>query len=867
MTIVIDVNFSEVCDAPTFALDLITEDRYYTVVADSHQSMIKWAYAFNLVRRKQSKKLIHQRTSVQSNERWIKYDFTFEEEGPLMLNVVGTSNIDKLGQVISNKIVVTSFEYNSDGSIGRAELSGKIQINDFVTGVNSKDLTCLTFDDAMNKIIDSSWPKTLHFIRDLTANTQSKRAADWMYVYYSQLTKRRKRYVEIYSDCISFFKPAPGGASSSSRDAYVMLEYIDSIRPIIDRTMPIELQHTLHITFKPSAVIEMINIDNDSTKANIESMTLSLSNERQFKTWRSVLASPVAIEGIQNSVTVLSLENIDAGKEISISAELSVKSIVTGKFSKRNFELSEGILKWSRSSKLTVKSAVKESKMPIANSSSCSVKSVIAFEDIFEKKLSGNIFQIEIQGNNGSSVIFGAQSSEVVLLWLKAITDVISLAPPDALNDLKISTTIEKDYQAAKIYLNDDEDVSSENKEQKEYSDSRITGVLFIKRDALPGFNALNKQKTFKKCYCVLDGFVLKTYESLNHPIPDLDIDMRSALQVGESRLPMAPENSIEIILEFKTYLFVAEDDEEQMKWLEVLSDCIEARQDAVTNANLQSTLTNEDIKYKGFIMYKSVSKITGIVTMKKRFFVIAKGYLSYYERDTDFYDNKEALNEISLMQISRIESGDFEKCTPGSGFLIHAKVLKGGDDSGDRIFELDAKSPFEAKTWMEEICNATNKLELRPKQIGIGYESFVKQINKQMNDKMRHGSIMIKANALIGQDGGSTNRRGSTNILFKRSSINQSSVLEEEQSEQSSEEIINSAAKPPPLILSVGKRSSLTNGGGRGRGRGNRSSITSMQLDPKAVVETVEDGDEEIIADYFKTNDNFVIEGEMPSL
>jgi hypothetical protein len=168
----------------------------------------------------------------------------------------------------------------------------------------------------------------------------------------------------------------------------------------------------------------------------------------------------------------------------------------------------------------------------------------------------------------------------------------------------------------------------------------------------------------------------------------------------------------------------------------------------------------------------------------------------------------------------------------------------------------------------MEEICNATNKFELRPKQIGIGYESFVKQINKQMNDKMRHGSIMIKANALIGQDGGSTNRRGSTNILFKRSSINQSSVLEEEQSEQSSEEIINSAAKPPPLILSVGKRSSLTNGGGRGRGRGNRSSITSMQqLDPKAVVETVEDGDEEIIADYFKTNDNFVIEGEMPSL
>jgi hypothetical protein len=374
----------------------------------------------------------------------------------------------------------------------------------------------------------------------------------------------------------------------------------------------------------------------------------------------------------------------------------------------------------------------------------------------------------------------------------------------------------------------------------------------------------LNKQKAYKKCYCVLDGFVLKTFESVNDKLPDLDIDMRSAIEVGESRSPSAPENSIEITLESKSYLFVAEDDEEQMKWLDVLTDCIEARQDAVTNANVHSSLTIEDIKYKGYIMYKSVNKITGIITMKKRFFVIAKGYLSYYEKESDFYDAKEAQNEISLMQISKIESGDFEKCTPGSGFLIHAKVIKGGDDNGDRIFELDAKSPFEAKTWMEEICNATNTFELKPKQIGNGYESVAKQVNKQMNDKMRHGSIMIKANALMGHEGVNNRRSSANNILFKRSSVNQGAI-EEEQPEQSLE-VINSTAKP--LIAFAGKRreSSTLINSGRGRGRGNRSSIVNMQVMDPTVVETVVEtvggeGEETIIADYFKTNADIIVD------
>ena len=274
------------------------------------------------------------------------------------------------------------------------------------------------------------------------------------------------------------------------------------------------------------------------------------------------------------------------------------------------------------------------------------------------------------------------------------------------------------------------------------------------------------------------------------------------------------------------------------MKWLDALSDCVEAKQSSESNTS--QPLNPDDIKWKGALMYKSTNRITGLVTMKRRFFVIQKGYLSYYDKESDMINEKEPLNEISLMQISKVESCDFEKCSPGtiyhlyllllllnaiikgSGIAIHAKVIKGGDDNGDRIFELDARSPFEAKTWMEEICKATGKYQLKPKNFGNGYESFV----VQSTDKARHASIMIKANASVGQS--EPQRRTSTNVLFKRTSFTQSSSTEQSEQTNLEGEKNTNANGAKPLIVTAGGGRGGSNllGGGRGRGRGNRGSI-----------------------------------------
>ncbi len=48
MNQIIDVQLSQVYDAPQFSLDLISDEHHYTIVADSVYSMVRWAFAFKL---------------------------------------------------------------------------------------------------------------------------------------------------------------------------------------------------------------------------------------------------------------------------------------------------------------------------------------------------------------------------------------------------------------------------------------------------------------------------------------------------------------------------------------------------------------------------------------------------------------------------------------------------------------------------------------------------------------------------------------------------------------------------------------------------------------------------------------------------
>jgi C-terminal processing protease CtpA/Prc len=93
-----------------------------------------------------------------------------------------------------------------------AELSGVIRPKDYIVGINGADLTVVTFDQAMTMIRTATWPKTLHFLRDSYAQNTKIFIESWVHAYYQSLNRRRRRYIELSADRISFRKPAPGGA-------------------------------------------------------------------------------------------------------------------------------------------------------------------------------------------------------------------------------------------------------------------------------------------------------------------------------------------------------------------------------------------------------------------------------------------------------------------------------------------------------------------------------------------------------------------------------------------------------------------------------------------------------------------------------
>lgn len=132
MSRIVDIQISQLHDAPEFSLDLVSIDQHYTIAAKDSATMVRWAHAFNLVRARlpnQINGLVPARARGDSRltaadtpaQKWSRYDVVYESAGPLMLNVVGTSNTDTQGNILNNWIIVASFENYTDGSPGRSE--------------------------------------------------------------------------------------------------------------------------------------------------------------------------------------------------------------------------------------------------------------------------------------------------------------------------------------------------------------------------------------------------------------------------------------------------------------------------------------------------------------------------------------------------------------------------------------------------------------------------------------------------------------------------------------------------------------------------------------------------------------------------
>ena len=199
-------------------------------------------------------------SSDVAQEKWHRYDYTFEEPGPIGLNVMGVAGTDKqTGALLNHWVVVSSFETTEEGLPGRSEASGVIAKDDYVVGVNGKDLTSSTFNEAFEIIKEASWPKTLHFLRDNDAAKESARIDSWAYVFYPALNRRRKRYCEVRSRFINFRKALPDGTVNQQRDAFFLLSHIKKVVPIYDKSrehLNLEQTYVLQLHCKEKSQVE-----------------------------------------------------------------------------------------------------------------------------------------------------------------------------------------------------------------------------------------------------------------------------------------------------------------------------------------------------------------------------------------------------------------------------------------------------------------------------------------------------------------------------------------------------------------------------------------------------------------------------------
>ena len=84
----------------------------------------------------------------------------------------GVQNHNDRQEPTNHWFVVTGFARSDENPLvqGPAEAKGTIKAMDIIVGCNGVDISNMTFEEGLSVIRDAVWPKTLHFIRDASAN-------------------------------------------------------------------------------------------------------------------------------------------------------------------------------------------------------------------------------------------------------------------------------------------------------------------------------------------------------------------------------------------------------------------------------------------------------------------------------------------------------------------------------------------------------------------------------------------------------------------------------------------------------------------------------------------------------------------------
>ena len=288
--------------------------------------------------------------------------------------------------------------------------------------VNGQDITHLTFDDAMDMILKATWPLTIRFLRDKQAVVFPSEIEGWAAVMYPSLNRKRRRYVELRENELSFRKPAPGGAAMSNRDAFFIMTFVESIHVFRDLNIA-EDQYMVRMVCREGAKVNQVDDAGDAMGGTtVVELDLYFKKTSTQEIWAAKLA-----EALTPSIPISHLTDVllrkddelkDDGRPVAIWSEL------TGRFAARVFFISDGYLGWARPGT----SKTKARKVMLADLITCNVISVEAVESTMET--SAYKYQILLTlKDSDEKVILGTQDVDTLDMWLGRIHEAITLGP------------------------------------------------------------------------------------------------------------------------------------------------------------------------------------------------------------------------------------------------------------------------------------------------------------------------------------------------------------------------------------------------------------------------------------------------------
>lgn len=563
MSQIIDIQRSKDTTAPPFSIDLISSDKCFTLAAKNLEEMVRWAYAFNVCRtinmtlNKAGEQLYLYDLLNGPTHLYSKIEVTYPDAGPLLLNVVGTSSGDQSIRSTSSKTstsnstsdscaIVIFFETTSCGHTGRSEAFGTISVNDYLIGVNGTNLTPFNFNDTMDMIHKASFPKTLQFLRDTSENRKSL-AEDWVMVFYTSMDKKGRRFVSIQGDQINFYKPSirSDGAMDSEINAFVLLDDIVSMRPIMDRNQVEEEQFILKLILREGASIE--HVDNEIHSYPDTFIDLYLAKENQLKVWRSALVSPrtttttasaltktttsstissTSTSGSNNNGIVLTVrrpityttpEIIESDVDmLNKDFNLAILNTLTGQYAPREFTLIDGCIHWV---KLTTNKQFYQSKKSLElisiENSECFLRTVRAVEvpASFSQIM---VYRFHLILETGDRIVTIGMRDELSLInWLGDIKKVLQFLPTKITAKVVMSNQIERNFISIKgeVLVDGREEVVSDkytipaDTSEKTVINS-IQGYLFKKN------NTILIKTSYQKLWFVLNDNILSWYRN-----------------------------------------------------------------------------------------------------------------------------------------------------------------------------------------------------------------------------------------------------------------------------------------------------------------------------------------------------------------